>query len=284
MGLTSDHILHHPDLHGLIRQQSRLLFTLYEADPHLASAFSSHQRWLMAHAALVLHFRRDPGDPRSGLTAARYADLIVERGIASRNTAHAFVREMLHYKFARYLPGAGDGRTRPIEPTEATLGAARGWVATHLATLDTLDGGERSGIFAAAPGDPLAAIQPLIADRFFLAEEGETGERTHELFVWLNNRGIVMDRLVASIADAAPGAARIPTGVASVAEMAKWFRLSRTHLARKLREAETMGAIGWEGTRGRSALWVSRAFLGEYMKAQAVKLAIIDDAFDICFC
>jgi hypothetical protein len=54
--------------------------------------------------------------------------------------------------------------------------------------------------------------------------------------------------------------------------------LSRTHLARKLREAEAMGSLGWEGRRGHSVMWVSRGFREEYASAQAIKLSIVDHA------
>ena len=73
---------------------------------------------------------------------------------------------------------------------------------------------------------------------------------------------------------------RVPTGVLSIADMASWLKLSRTHLTRKLREAEAMGSLGWQGRRGQSRMWVSREFRAEHAMAQAVKLAIIDDAFE----
>jgi hypothetical protein len=44
-----------------------------------------------------------------------------------------------------------------------------------------------------------------------------------------------------------------------------------------------MGSIGWQGKRGHSVMWVSSGFRREYATAQAVKLAIIDAAFDACF-
>ena len=106
--------------------------------------------------------------------------------------------------------------------------------------------------------------------------------RTFSLFTWLNNGGIVMDWLISGIEPADAEAERIPTGVLSTADMALWLKLSRTHLARKLREAEALGSIGWQGKRGHSLMWVSKDFQGEYTMAQAVKLAIIDAAFDAC--
>jgi hypothetical protein len=43
-----------------------------------------------------------------------------------------------------------------------------------------------------------------------------------------------------------------------------------------------MGSFGWSGARGKSPLWVSAEFFHEYHAAQAVKLAIIDAAFEAC--
>ena len=60
-------------------------------------------------------------------------------------------------------------------------------------------------------------------------------------------------------------------------------KISRSHLASKLRAVEALGSIGWQGRRGRSVMWVSSGFRQEYATAQAVKLAIIDAAFAACF-
>ena len=72
---------------------------------------------------------------------------------------------------------------------------------------------------------------------------------------------------------------RIPTGVLSVADMANWLKLSRTHLARKLRAAEQLGSLGWQGKRGHSVMWVSKGLWHEFVQAQAAKLAVIEAAF-----
>ena len=65
----------------------------------------------------------------------------------------------------------------------------------------------------------------------------------------------------------------------SIGDFARWLKLSRTHLARKLRDAEALGSVGWLGQRGNSVMWISNEFYGEYLTALAVKLAIIDAAF-----
>lgn len=279
MALSVDEIAAHPALLGLVQRQSRALFAVYEADPR-ASAVFGNQRYLMAHAAFALHFRRDPSDPRSGLTSARFFDEIAKHGIASRNTGDAFINEMLKYGIVQRMQGAGDGRTRPIEPSPSALDALNTWVTTQLTTLDALDGGRRLEIFRDLPA-ALDAIQPFIADGLFASGATRAPEHTYAHFIWVNSRGFVMDWLTSGIGDVAPDAARIPAGTISIAEMATALKLSQTHLTRRLREAEQAGGIGWEGQRGRSAMWVSREFLHEYLQVQAVKFALVDTAFDL---
>lgn len=276
--LSADEIAGHPGLHVAIRQQSRLLLQIYDGNPRLASVFGTQHRWLMAQAALALHFR---GDGR-GIRSARILDFVSRHGVASRNTADAFIKEMLKYGYVRLLPQAEDKRTRPLEPTEASLDALHGWVGIHLATLDRLDGGQRLEAFLGTQG-ALASLQPRIADGLLSSNRVRHPERTFSLFTWLNNGGLVMDWLIAGIEDADPDAERVATGIVSIAALADRLKLSRTHLARKLSDAEALGSIGWHGKRGQSVMWMSAGFRREYVTAQAVKLAIIDAAFDACF-
>ena len=147
---------------------------------------------------------------------------------------------MQKYKFVRYLPEGRDKRLRPLEPTEASIEALFGWLLAHLATLDGIDGGDRLQRFLAAT-DTIAAIQPRIADALLSTHAVRQPERTFSLFTWLNNGGIVMDWLISGMQDADADAERITTGVASIAEMADWLKLSRTHLARKLRRSRSAG-------------------------------------------
>lgn len=282
MSLTADTIAAHPQLLAGIRRQSDVLLLAYEDSPRISSIFASQQRWLMAHIALALHFRRDPSDDRTGITTTRFVDMVRRHDVASVNTADAFLKEMLKYGFVRELPRVADKRLRLLEPTEESLASISGWVALHLETLDFFDGGARSAVFAADPG-MMARLQPLIADGLLTLETIRVPTGTFSLFTWLNNGGVVMERMISGIGEAEAGALRVPTAIHSIAGMAEWLRLSRTHLTRKLREAEALGSIGWDGERGRSRMWVSAEFLGEIVAAQAAKLAVIDAACDACF-
>lgn len=282
MALKAEEIAGKPALHGFIRQQSQALVRAYEANPRVSAVFATQQRWLMAHAGLMVHFRGSLGEGRKGLTLARLLEKVAEHNIASRNTADAFIKEILKYGVVALLPDAADRRVRLIVPTQAGLDALIGWTYAHLTTLDGLDGGKRVATFSTEE-NALARLQPVIADGLLASQPVREPQRTFSLFTWLNNGGIVMDWLISRIGDTDADAERIPAGAVSIAEFAGLLKLSRTHLARKLREAEQLGSIGWEGARGRSVMWVSKGFREEYTAAQAVKLAIIDEAFERCF-
>ncbi|CCV05018.1 conserved hypothetical protein [Mesorhizobium metallidurans STM 2683] len=269
-------------MHRCVQAQSLALIQIYEASPRLASVFATQQRWLMGHVGLALHFRRDPSDHRTELTTARFIEAISRHSVASRNTAEAFIKEMLHYHVVEYLPTHEDGRARPFQITAATVKTFTGWVTAHLQTLDSLDGGGRLTTFLARPY-MLSRLQPLVADGLLSSQPVREPKQTFSLFIWLDNGGIVMDRLMSGIDPDHAGLDRIPTSVVSIAEFANWLKLSRTHLSRKLRDAEDLGSVGWLDQRGHSVMWVSRQFHQEYMAVQAAKLAIVEAAFSGCF-
>ena len=280
MAMTAEEIASHPALERCVRSQAGTLLSMQETSPRIASVFATQQRWLMAHAALAQYFRNEAAEAGSGLLVERFLAAVVAHNIASRNTASAFVKEMLKYQIVSHLPGS-TGRGRPLEPAPAVLMALFQWHALHLSTLDGLDGGARVARFHARPA-LLGAVQPLIADGLIGSGDVREPEKTFSLFTWINEGGIVMDRLMASCGEAAGNSARILTDVTSISGLADRLRLSRTQLSRKFAEAEAMGSLGWSGRRGRSALWLSADFRREYHTAQAAKLAIIDAAFEAC--
>jgi len=281
MAMTVDDILVHPALEPCVRGQAQSLLLMQEASPRISSSFATQQRWLMAHAALAQYFRNEASAADTGLLAERFVDVVEHHDLASRNTAAAFLKEMLKYDIIRFVASSAGRRYRPIEPTPAVLMALFQWHALHLATLDGLDGGARVARLRARPA-LLGAIQPLIADGLIGSGDVRKPPRTFSLFTWVDEGGIVMDRLIVGCREGTDGLARIPTDVTSVSALARRLNLSRTQLGRKIAEAEAMGSLGWCGPRGKSALWVSAEFRREYHAAQAVKLAIIDAAFEAC--
>jgi len=281
MAMTADEILSHPALERCVRGQAQTLLSMHDTSPRMSSVFATQQRWLMAHAALAQYFRNEARDPGAGLVAERFLDAVERDNIASRNTGSAFLKEMLKYDMVRFVADGATRRHRPLEPTPPVLMAVFGWHVLHLATLDGLDGGARVATFQARPV-LLRTVQPLVADGLINSDDVRRPERTFSLFTWINEGGAVMDRLIIGCEQACVGLQRIPTDVTSVSGLAQGLRLSRTQLGRKFAEAERMGSLGWSAARGKSPLWVSADFRREYHSAQAVKLAIIDAAFDAC--
>jgi hypothetical protein len=275
--LSAASIANHPRLIPCVRQQASSLLALHAVNPRIASVFATQQRWLLAHVALALHFK-GAASGAGGLHATKFIDAIASYRVASRNTADAFLKEMMKYGHLRIAPAGPDRRARPLAPTALSIEMISAWLATHLGTLDALDDGARRAAFVARP-ESVALIHPLIADGLLRSNAIREPAPSFSLFTWLNEGGIVMDWLYAGLAEVAPDCQRIPSTVASFADLGERINLSRTHLTRKLRMAEEMGSLGWFGARGKSTMWVSAEFLREYHGQQAVKLAIIDDAF-----
>ena len=281
MSLSSHQIAHHTGLLPLLRQQAQTLIASYESSPRLSANFASQQRWLLGHLAAALHLRSEL-EGTSGVPISRFIDQAQAHTIASRNTADAFIKELVKYGYVTEAAEAGDKRLRLWRATELPVQLMSGWVVLHLITLDQLDGGNRLTIYSSHT-DGLARLQPEIADGLLTLEAVRKPSGTFSLFTWLDKGGVVMDRMIAGMDETDKGAARILTSVMSVSDMAESLKLSRTHLTRKLREAEALGSIGWDGKRFHSAMWLSAEFLNEMIAAQAAKLAVIDAAYDKIF-
>ena len=104
---------------------AKFLIGVHTATPRLARLKASHRKSLLTHAGYALHYSRTPDDPLSGLSTTRFAELAVEYGAASRNTAAAYLAELIAYKFLRYVPDIPDRRVRILEITEIAEEAMR---------------------------------------------------------------------------------------------------------------------------------------------------------------
>ncbi len=252
------------------------MLAIYRDSPRIASIFASQQRWLMAHAGFALHYGY-PGDTRKGLYSGRFVEFVVGNKIASRNTAAAFMQEMVAYRFVRTASGQNDRRTRLLEPTETAEQHFLKWLLAHLSILDGLDGGkrfERVGSDLSAFGK----IQPLIAEAIIGTNAVRDPGRTFNLFNWANSGGLIMDYLMTRLPGFDRSEERIALGPVSLSEIRAQFMISNTHLKRLLSQAAEMGSIGWEEPPRKGDLWLSRGFILEYLNYQAAKFAIIDAA------
>ncbi|EJC80437.1 hypothetical protein Rleg4DRAFT_2065 [Rhizobium leguminosarum bv. trifolii WSM2297] len=252
------------------------MLTIYRESPRIASIFAAQQRWLMAHAGFALHYGH-PDHEKSGLYSGRFIDFAVRNDIASRNTAAAFMQEMLAYRFLRPVPGP-DKRTRYLEPTETAEEHFTRWLVAHLTILDSLDGGERAGKVTADPSAMMAAIQPRIAKAIIGSEAVRNPGATFNLFNWANTGGLVMDYLISRLPEFPRTAERVVIGPLSLREIREQFMISNTHLKRLLTQAATMESVGWTEPSRKGDFWLSGRFIMEYWNYQAAKFAVIDAA------
>lgn len=283
MAFSANDILGHAGLERLVRQLAQSLLGIHDASPRLASVFGTRQRWLIAHAACAQYFRNVAADgPGAGMLTTQLLDLVSRHKVSSPNTAVAFRDEMVKYGIIQPVPGSEGRRHVSYEPAQATLAALFQWHILHLGTLDGFDGGGRIAALSADP-QALRRLQPMIADGLLQSNTVRQPDPTFALLAWVDEGGIVMDRLMVGCEQGAGGLDRVLTDLTSVTGLAERLKLSRTQLGRKLAAAEALGSLGWEGSRGRSRIWISQGFRREYHKAQANKLAVIDAACEACF-
>lgn len=257
------------------------LISIYSESPRIASIFAAHQRWLLAQAGFALYHGL-PDDPTKALYSARFVDFVVKHKIASRNTAVAFLQEMLACRFLRPVAGNADRRTRLVEPTEIATSHFIRWLKTHFAILDSLDSKDRVAKLSADPAS-FGVIQPLIATGILATEAVRNPGATFNVFTWANSGGVIMDYLIWRTGSAETIGERIVIGPISMKEIRERFLISNTHLKRLLKQAGDMGSVGWTGVPGKSSFWLSRAFVAEYWKYQAEKFAIVDAAAEQVF-
>ena len=212
---------------------------------------------------------------RPGMHAAKVAALAAESGVSSRNTAEAFLREIVAYGIVTSRPDAGDLRIRWLVITPQSLQDVSAWAYGNLATLDTFDQGERAKTFLAAP-QMLGLLQPTAARGFLASSDIRKPGATFALFDGVDEGGGIMDQLISRCQDDPDSNGRRLTSIAAIADFGDHLRISRSHLTRKLREAEAQQAMGWSDARGRSPIWISDAFVAQYIKRIAAELAAIE--------
>lgn len=281
MPLAQTDIERHPHVLPILRERARQLLALHVSNPRSAGIFATHQRWLLAHLAMERQFENARAG-RPGMHASQVAALAQAADVASRNTAEAFLREMIAYGFIEAAADEQDQRIRRLMVTPQALADVSAWAYGNLATLDAFDAGGRAARFLAAP-QTLALLQPVAARGFLASPDIRRPGHGFALFDVVDEGGAVMDRLISTCADEADGEGRRVTGMASQSDFGDHLRLSRSHLTRKLAEAERDGVLGWTGARGRSPIWISAGFVADYVKRQAAELAAIEAGYEAAF-
>jgi len=279
MALTPDVILAHPHCEAALRRQARACLATHEAQPRLASIFATQQRWLLAMLALSLYLSRDGHPETPGLRATLLLDEAVRLDIASRNTAHSFLQDMQQHGLVTIETSDSDRRLRLLHAQGFVIDMLHHWLSIQFETLDALDGGTRGARFAAEP-QAVARLQPLITAALLAARPLRVQGGALSFFTWLGGGGLVLDWLIANMAEDVAETGRIRIAETSIPLLAQQLSLSQADLTRRLKEARLAGGVGWSDLRGRIKLWITPDFRDEYCLYHATKLALLDRVFD----
>jgi hypothetical protein len=272
-----------PTMIGVARWFAESFLGHQRLAPRAASIFTTQQKWLLAHLAASLYLQAVVGRGQA-MTLQRYVKAAVDYRVASRNTARDFFLELLKYNFS-----ASDGELDElmtstvtavsVHPTQETMVNLQIWYQLHLHGLDMLDGGDRHVQFSRDGLHCMTLMEPFIAHGFLTCPDIRNPGPAYKLFSWVDEGGLLMDRFISDIDPAADlKLETIPTGITSVAELARGLNLTRVHASRVVSRAEKIGALGWTGPKGRSSMWISRDLHEEYVYFQALKMVIVGDA------
>lgn len=276
--MTRAEIAAHPLFPAIEKQIAQHLIGIHMRTPRMSRLKASHRKWLMTQSVFALALRRTDDDPLSGLTATRFIETVMRLGAASRNTATAYLSELVAYKFLRDVPDVPDKRVRVLEPTELSLNGLRSWFNGHLACLDRLDGGNREMTSLAEERIFLIA-QPIgadimVSDPLWLAPPDSIGH-----FLWSDLGGIILHDLFARLDNVERTAPTTSCGPVTLVELSDTYQVSTTNLKRMFKKAESDELLAWEQPRRRGELLLSRRFVEDYFTWQSAKFAAIDRSY-----
>ncbi|RLP81642.1 MarR family transcriptional regulator [Xanthobacter tagetidis] len=203
----------------------------YDNHPLLNRVLNDRGRMMFSFLAFYLDAQ--PGG--AGITAARMTALCQETGLCSHGRAKALLALMRWSGYLAPAEGKGDRRERPLAPTERMWASFRTRWRLHFAAMEPL-GGVAARVLAVLD-DPLfcRALVTAIGESFrhgFRVLDGAP-----RLIPFADRDGgiiLLFALLVSREVDAPP-----PT----VADLARRFHLSRTHVLQVLRDAMEAGLV-----------------------------------------
>lgn len=271
-------ILEHPQFPVIEKRIAAHLIGIHDRTPRLSRLKASHRKWLMTHALISLSLQRRADDPLSGLTATRFIDIVMKIGTASRNTATAYLAELVAYKFLRDVPDVPDRRVRVLEATETALNAMASWFNGHMGCLDALDDGNREATSLAHP-EIFRQAQPRAAAALSEDPIWRDPPDTIGHFLWSDYGGMILHDLITRIGDYASDEARTDIGPVALSTLGEKYHVSATNLKRMFKKAEAEELVGWEMPRRRGHMWLSQGFIRDYFIWQSAKFAALDEAY-----
>lgn len=239
----------HPDFVRAAIASAQGSVALHRNSRVMTWMLSDRARALMPYVVFYLDATSRADDPRSGLTASRAKALCAETGICSPGRAAACMALLQFGGFVVPAPASADRRVRRLVPSDKLKAAQRERLVRQFGAI---------AIVIPEVADALLLLGDADFERAFWLSMGEQfigGVRVLDyadlgLFAERNAVMVILFSLMlAGQADERTLPAE-PVAI-PLAEIARRFQVSRTHVMRLLRDAEAAGFIAREGAPDR---------------------------------
>jgi hypothetical protein len=239
----------HPDFVRAMIASARGSVALHRNSRMVSWMLSDRARALLPYVVFYLDATSRDDDPRSGLTVSRAKALCAETGICSPGRAAACMALLQFGGFIMPAPASADRRVRRLVPSEKLKAVQRERLVRQFGAI---------AIVMPEVADALPLVGDAGFERAFWRHVGEQfigGVRVLDyadlgLFAERNAGMVILFSLMlAGQADDRT----LPAGPLAIplAEIARNFQVSRTHVLRLLRDAEAAGFLAREGAPDR---------------------------------
>lgn len=239
----------HPDFVRAMIASARGSVALHRNSRMASWMLGDRARALLPYVVFYLDAASRDDDPRSGLTVSRAKALCAETGICSPGRAAACMALLQFGGFIMPAPASADRRVRRLVPSEKLKAVQRERLVRQFGAI---------AIVMPEVADALPLVGDAGFERAFWRHMGEQfigGVRVLDyadlgLFAERNAGMVILFSLMlAGQADDRT----LPAGPLAIplAEIARNFQVSRTHVLRLLRDAEAAGFLAREGAPDR---------------------------------
>jgi DNA-binding MarR family transcriptional regulator len=239
----------HPRFGEAVRLAAGGLVELYQGNALLNLLVNDRGRLLISYFALHLHFGGHPPDQKSGLTLTRLQDLCVESDVCSRGRAAAMVAVMRAAGYLAVVQGTGDRRERRLMATELLIASQRERWRCQFRAIALLMPELAPVLEVLERADFVEAFIQRLGALFRAGVRVLAGARGLQLFA---ERNAGMSILFALLAAGTEGQGAPSTVSISISALARRFGVSRAHVLKLLRDAESRGFLRRTGSAGES--------------------------------
>ena len=253
---------------------NQALLSIHKQMPREVRYVADVRRWVLTHAALLLHFQRrvDPSAPP--LTATNLYGLVEHSSMVSPNTVTSFLKEIQNFGYIEAIPNQ-DGRVRAYQMSAFSERMFHVYLSVNLQALDQIDGAGRSEVTRATP-EILNYMHPVFANLMlrdtFLGAPPQSIAQLVSTTVGIS----VLNEMTQSVTVLPAGdMERIEIALDSANAMAQRYGVSRGNVARLLKKVEAENNFGKTGKTS----WISARLVRDYHQWQACKFAHVSAAY-----